>query len=64
MPELRQEPITKKWVIIATERSKRPSDFPVRPEKRKGGSCPFCVGNESKTPPEITAYRKEENTNR
>jgi UDPglucose--hexose-1-phosphate uridylyltransferase len=59
MPELRQEPITKKWVIIATERSKRPSDFPVRPEKRKGGSCPFCVGNESKTPPEITAYRKE-----
>lgn len=59
MPELRQEPITKKWVIIATERSKRPSDFPIRPEKRKGGSCPFCVGNESKTPPEIAAYRKE-----
>ena len=23
----------------------------------KGGFCPFCYGNESKTPPEILAYR-------
>jgi UDPglucose--hexose-1-phosphate uridylyltransferase len=59
MPELRQEPITKNWVIIATERSKRPSDFSVKKEKRKGGSCPFCKGNEGKTPPEIMAYREE-----
>lgn len=59
MPELRQEPITKKWVIIATERSKRPSDFSVKKEKRKGGTCPFCKGNEGKTPPEIMAYREE-----
>jgi UDPglucose--hexose-1-phosphate uridylyltransferase len=35
MPELRQEPITKNWVIIATERSKRPSDFSVKKEKKK-----------------------------
>ncbi len=58
MPELRQEPITKGWVIIATERSKRPSDFPIRQEERKGGVCPFCKGNEKMTPPEITAYRE------
>jgi galactose-1-phosphate uridylyltransferase len=57
MPELRQEPITGNWVIIATERNKRPSDFPARHEERKGGTCPFCKGNEKLTPPEITAYR-------
>jgi len=58
MPELRQEPVTKKWVIIATERSKRPSDFPVKHEERKGGTCPFCKGNENLTPPEIISYRE------
>ncbi|HHW41147.1 MAG TPA: galactose-1-phosphate uridylyltransferase [Syntrophomonadaceae bacterium] len=60
MPELRQEPVTKKWVIIATERSKRPSDFPVKQEERKGGICPFCKGNENLTPPEIISYREPE----
>jgi UDPglucose--hexose-1-phosphate uridylyltransferase len=59
MPELRQEPVTKKWVVIATERSKRPSDFPVRQKTRKGGSsCPFCKGNEDKTPPEVMSFRE------
>ncbi|MGB9792180.1 MAG: galactose-1-phosphate uridylyltransferase [Thermacetogeniaceae bacterium] len=58
MPELRQEPITKKWVIIATERSKRPKDFSVPKEEKKEGTCPFCEGNESLTPPEVLSYRK------
>lgn len=58
MPELRQEPITGNWVIIATERSKRPSDFPVPQENSKGGACPFCRGSEKLTPPEITACRE------
>ena len=35
MPELRQEPITKKWVIIATERSKRPQTFPSERKNEK-----------------------------
>ena len=58
MPELRKDPITGRWVIIATERAKRPSDF-VRDkvEIRGSGFCPFCYGNEAKTPPEIIAYR-------
>ncbi|MDH7578772.1 MAG: galactose-1-phosphate uridylyltransferase [Bacillota bacterium] len=58
MPELRQEPVTKRWVIIAIERSKRPLDFHVKPDERKGGDCPFCPGNEDKTPPEIMAFRE------
>lgn len=63
MPELRKDPITGRWVIIATERAKRPSDF-VRDkvEIRGAGFCPFCYGNESKTPPEIVAYRGDGST--
>ncbi|MBI2875944.1 MAG: galactose-1-phosphate uridylyltransferase [Candidatus Tectomicrobia bacterium] len=59
MPELRKDPIIGRWVIIATERAKRPSDFSVVPEKMKGGFCPFCPGNEDKTPSEVLAYRSD-----
>jgi len=60
VPELRKDPITGRWVIIATDRAKRPSDF-VREkvEIRGSGFCPFCAGNEMKTPPEIHSYRKD-----
>lgn len=59
MPELRKDPITGRWVIISTERGKRPTDFGVVEEKKKGGFCPFCPGNEDKTPPEVLAYRPD-----
>jgi UDPglucose--hexose-1-phosphate uridylyltransferase len=45
-------------VIISTERGKRPMDFDQKPAKREGRFCPFCVGNEDKTPPEILAFRQ------
>jgi UDPglucose--hexose-1-phosphate uridylyltransferase len=57
MPELRKDPVTSRWVIIATERGKRPSDFKAEPPARRSGFCPFCPGNEDKTPPELLAYR-------
>lgn len=58
MPELRKDPVTGRWVIISTERAKRPSDFVREPVAIRGGRfCPFCPGNETKTPPEILAYR-------
>lgn len=57
MPELRKDSISENWVIIATERGKRPSDFARPDETRKGGTCPFCYGNEHMTPPEVLAYR-------
>jgi UDPglucose--hexose-1-phosphate uridylyltransferase len=57
MPELRLNLITKEWVIIATERAKRPEDFKSRIRKkvlpRFVGTCPFCPGNETKTPEEV-----------
>ncbi len=60
MPELRQNPATKEWVIIATERSRRPEEFQISKEGEAQNSkylCPFCEGNESLTPNEIFAYR-------
>ena len=61
MPELRKDPIVGRWVIISTDRAKRPTDFLREGMKVKGGFCPFCYGNESKTPPEILAYRPSTN---
>ena len=58
MPELRKDPIVGRWVIISTERGKRPSEFEFTQPAMKTGFCPFCPGNESKTPPEVLAYRK------
>lgn len=58
MPELRKDPIIERWVIISTERGKRPMAFEDRVEERKGGFCPFDPGNEDKTPPEIMAFRE------
>lgn len=53
MPELRQNIATREWVIIATERAKRPQEFagekPGRTEHWPAhvASCPFCPGNEA-----------------
>jgi len=61
LPELRKDPIVGRWVIISTDRAKRPTDFLREGVKNKGGFCPFCYGNENKTPPEIQAYRPNPN---
>ncbi|MFA4874101.1 MAG: galactose-1-phosphate uridylyltransferase, partial [bacterium] len=64
MPELRKDPIVSRWVIIATERSKRPSDL-AKPDASqpkpsdKPRFCPFDEGNEQSTPSEVLAYRRE-----
>jgi len=57
LTELRKDPIIGGWVIISTERGKRPSSFKL-PEKRSNdGFCALCPGNEDKTPPEVFAFR-------
>jgi UDPglucose--hexose-1-phosphate uridylyltransferase len=64
MSEIRQDPTTKEWVIIANERRKRPSDFiHHRSEDIKPpflSACPFCPGNEGRTPPTILSYSHRE----
>jgi UDPglucose--hexose-1-phosphate uridylyltransferase len=57
MPELRKDPVVGRWVIISTERARRPTDFQREPVRPRGENCVFCPGNEDKTPEEILAGR-------
>lgn len=60
MPELRKDPLSDSWVLFAPERKLRPQygafsgEDLLAPE-----NCPFCEGNESLTPPEISAVRNK-----
>src|SRR5574337_1843929 len=58
MSQLRKDPFDRRWVIVAEERGFRPSDF-LAPssQQSKEPLCPFCPGNESRTPPEVFAIR-------
>lgn len=58
MPELRKDPIIGRWVIISTERGKRPSAFQSVSARHEAALCPFCPGHEDATPPEVLAYRE------
>jgi UDPglucose--hexose-1-phosphate uridylyltransferase len=60
--ELRQDPTTFDWIIIAKERAKRPHEFTKAqsvksnlPDHSPG--CPFCPGNEDRTPETLAIYR-------
>jgi UDPglucose--hexose-1-phosphate uridylyltransferase len=58
MPELRKDPVTGRWVIISTERRKRPTDFRLESVTIPPDSaCPFCDGHEHMTPRELLAHR-------
>jgi UDPglucose--hexose-1-phosphate uridylyltransferase len=57
MSELRKDPVTGRWVIISTERRKRPTDFRLESVHiAPDGSCPFDEGHEGMTPNELLAY--------
>ena len=58
MPELRKDPIIGRWVIISTERAMRPDNFMEYEGQLRRGFCPFCYGNEARTPSEVLACRK------
>ena len=64
MSHLRQNVITKDWVIFATERAKRPHEFARSPEDTPPElpiykhNCPFCKGNENTS--EIECLRIED----
>lgn len=63
MSVIRQDPTTKEWVIIATERGRRPHDHEARAEpaerRRHDSGCPFCPGNEALSPSEVFRYPNE-----
>lgn len=64
MPELRQNLATKEWVIIASERARRPEDFVKKEEKKIIApfvpTCPFCPGNEAMTPGDIFSIKDKD----
>jgi UDPglucose--hexose-1-phosphate uridylyltransferase len=58
--ELRKDYLLNRWVVIATERSRRPTDFAKqKTESAQTTVCPMCVGNEHLTPPATMLYLKE-----
>jgi UDPglucose--hexose-1-phosphate uridylyltransferase len=57
MSELRRDPMTGGWVIVAEDRGVRPSDFGSVSARIRKGFCPFCPGNEGTTPHEVAAFR-------
>lgn len=63
MPEIRQNLITRQWVIIPTEHAVPPEEFkrerPSQELPERDPECHFCPGNEKETPGEV--YRYPEN---
>ena len=57
MSELRRDPITGRWAIIASERAARTSDFVTTSARKPDAFCPFCPGNEDATPHELAVVR-------
>ena len=56
--ELRKDYILDRWVIIASERKKRPKEF-KKIKANKEGICYFCPGNENLTPTETGRIEKD-----
>jgi len=53
MSKFRQNPISKDWTIVATGRKKRPIAVGPKSAKSASGRCPFCVGSEDMTGPNV-----------
>ncbi|HLT68643.1 MAG TPA: DUF4921 family protein [Acidimicrobiales bacterium] len=62
MSQLRLNPLTGRWVTIATGRDDRPRELargraPVQADPSL--PCPFCPGNEEATPPALETYDRK-----
>jgi UDPglucose--hexose-1-phosphate uridylyltransferase len=57
--EVRRDYLLNRWVVIATERGRRPTDFAKQERQQaKTAVCPMCPGNEHMTPPAVLVYLK------
>ncbi len=55
--EMRHDWLADRWVIMAPQRTQRPSDYVVGPPRELGNeNCPFCEGREEHTPPAVASY--------
>lgn len=66
MSVIRQDPTTKEWVILATERGRRPHEFSggdrARSTMAQDPDCPFCRGNEAMTPAPTLTFETPDGT--
>lgn len=64
LSDIRQNKITKQWVIYSPARKKRPKDFQIHAEKFQAPShddtCPFCRGNDHMLPSVIMELTDDE----
>lgn len=56
MLELRKDPVIGRWVIISTNRGKRPTYYEFIPRDNHESLCPFCKGNEQYCPDAVLEY--------
>jgi UDPglucose--hexose-1-phosphate uridylyltransferase len=54
--ELRKDYLLDRWVVIACQRKKRPTDFAKPTQQRQESLCAFCPGNERMTPQAVLLY--------
>ncbi len=59
MNQLRRDVVTGRWIIINVDEDQTHFDFLTEQREKKGGTCPFCPGNERMTSHEITAYGRK-----
>jgi len=60
--EVRKDYLLDRWVVVATERGRRPTDFAKQERQHaKATVCPMCPGNEHMTPPAVLVYLKSGN---
>lgn len=64
MPHIRKDPVTKRWVIMSASRGAKPSDYVNKKEETplviNSLNCPFCKGNEDKTPESFETINDED----
>lgn len=57
--EVRKDYLLNRWVVIAKDRNKRPTDFIKQQPTENNGTCPLCPENEHMTPPAVLVYLSE-----
>lgn len=57
--EYRTDPVSGRWILVASERGRRPNDFTGH--LTATARCPFCPGNEADTPPAVLTVPGSEN---
>jgi UDPglucose--hexose-1-phosphate uridylyltransferase len=57
MSEFRQDPLSRRWVIVGCDdRAGRPNEFVEATTRQSDLPCPFCPGNEAHTPTAVATY--------